>query len=144
MARKIDLVVVHCSDSPNNLDSVDAETIHHWHLERGFTGIGYHYVIRRDGTVESGRPEYWEGAHVYGHNSGSLGICLIGRDEFTEPQWFALNQLVTDLVHRLGELNFVGHCELDPKKTCPNFDVKPKLHELALRFGGVGTSGGNS
>lgn len=134
--RPINLVVIHCSDSPNDNDRVDAATIHKWHVEQGWSGIGYHYVIDRDGTVENGRPDYWIGAHVKGHNATSIGICLVGRDEFTEPQWASLWELTAKLVQLYGDVRFAGHRELDPNKTCPNFDVKPKLRELFDRFGG--------
>ena len=53
------------------------------HLEFGWNGIGYHKIIKRDGEIENGRPEFWIGAHVYGKNDQSLGVCLIGRDNFS-------------------------------------------------------------
>jgi len=60
------------------------------HLGFGWHGIGYHRVIDRDGRVENARPDYWQGAHVYGHNEISLGVCLIGRHHFTGAQFDAL------------------------------------------------------
>ncbi len=118
-------VVVHCSDTPNGRHHT-AEDIHRWHREFGWAGIGYHYVILLDGTVEKGRPDFWEGSHCRGHNE-KLGICLIGRDKFTEAQEEALLFLLT----RLGfdgtpstYKKLFSHYELDSKKTCPNFDVR--------------------
>ena len=57
------------------------------HLNFGWNGIGYHKVILRNGEIQDGRPEYWIGAHVKGKNTVSLGVCLIGRDEFTKNQF---------------------------------------------------------
>ena len=116
-------IVVHCSDSPHGRGD-DAETIHRWHTHKGWSGIGYHYVILEDGVVEKGRPEYWQGAHVRGHNEGSIGICLIGVDEFTEAQCSALWELVTELTERYPHAEVLGHRDLDPHKTCPNFNVR--------------------
>jgi len=116
-------LVVHCSDSPQGRGDT-AETIHRWHRERGWDGIGYHYVILESGKVENGRPHYWEGAHVRGHNADSLGICLIGVDSFSKAQLKALRALLEDLEGQYPEAEIVGHRELDPHKTCPNFDVQ--------------------
>lgn len=124
--RKINLLVIHCSDSdvPAH-DSIDV--IRRWHVEeRKFSDIGYHFVITKDGTVHPGRPEEQVGAHCAGHNTGTLGICLCGRREFTEEQFSALEKLCFELCRKYGieKSDIVGHHELDPKKTCPNFDVQ--------------------
>lgn len=128
--RKIKFLVVHCSDSPDDID-ITAEEIHSWHLARGWSGIGYNAVITRDGEIQPGRPDYWQGAHVrdfngdgQGDNSDSLGVCLIGRDAFTGHQYRALEAWLYErkIRHPLAEI--VGHCDLDPRKTCPNFDVR--------------------
>ena len=116
-------LVIHCSDTPNGREH-NAEDIHRWHRERGWDGIGYHYVIKLNGEVETGRPHYWMGSHVKSHNMGALGICLIGRDEFTPEQMSALEGLVIPLTILYPNADVVGHCDLDRKKTCPNFDVK--------------------
>ena len=83
LIEKISFLVVHCSDTDNeeNLSAID---IHKMHLGFGWDGIGYHKVIDRSGKIESGRPEYWVGAHVKGKNNISLGVCLIGKDYFTQ------------------------------------------------------------
>lgn len=115
-------VIIHCSDTPNGKD-YRATDIHRWHKERGFDGIGYHYVICVDGTIEKGRPGYWEGAHCRGHNE-KIGICLIGRDRFTIPQKVSLRAFLHKL-DKKGKLgNLKGHYQYDNKKTCPNFDVE--------------------
>lgn len=116
-------IVVHCSDSPNSI-KLSAKDIHSWHKEQGWDGIGYHFVITRDGVIEAGRPLYWQGAHVRGHNAHSIGICLIGRDEYTSRQMRALERLIRRLKRVYVNSSVVGHYDLDDKKTCPNFDVK--------------------
>lgn len=116
-------LVVHCSDSPN-CEDVSASDIHAMHLGFGWHGIGYHRVIRRDGKVELGRPEYWVGAHVYGHNEESLGVCLIGCDEFNPAQWRALEDTLREWQTRYPQAQICGHCDFSyTTKTCPNFDV---------------------
>ena len=119
----IDTVVVHCSATPNGRDD-RAEDIHRWHQERGWDGIGYHYVITVNGYIERGRPPYWRGAHVAGHNTGSIGVVLIGTDEFSDAQMRTLERLLGELEHDYGPgLEIVGHRDLDPGKTCPGFDA---------------------
>jgi len=125
------LVAIHCSDSPND-NPITAADIHEWHQQKGWDGIGYHHVITRDGRDECGRPEYWTGAHCKGHNRGSIGICLVGRDSFTDTQYHKLSQLLLELTHRYGELNIKGHCELDPGKTCPNQEVMAFIRNLEV------------
>lgn len=121
---KIKYLVVHCADTPDTVDHYDAKDVHAWHKARGWDGIGYHAVIGRDGTVESGRPEYWPGAHVRGHNSQSLGVCLIGRKLFTLEQYRSLKTVLVDWQERYPHAEVVGHRDLDERKSCPNFDVR--------------------
>ena len=117
-------LVVHQSDSPDDM-YVDAPMIHVWHLQRQFSGIGYHYVILRSGFIEGGRPEYWQGAHVKGHNHESLGICLIGRNEFTREQYSTLRILLSQTLACHPDAEVVGHGDLDTAKYyCPGFDVR--------------------
>ena len=118
----INKIVIHCSDSPHRGDT--AEDIHRWHIQRGWSGIGYHYVIGETGKVENGRPHYWTGSHVKGHNLGSLGICLLGTDYFTPAQMDSLTDLVFLLKAVYPDAEVCGHRDLDSRKTCPNFDVK--------------------
>lgn len=122
--NSIQYLVVHCADTPDDRD-IDAAEIHRWHTEeRGWSGIGYHAVIKRDGTIENGRPLYWSGAHVKGHNSHSLGVCLIGEVNFTPAQYASLSSLLKSWNSQHPGSRVVGHCDLDSRKTCPNFDVK--------------------
>ena len=105
MARKIDKIIVHCSATPEGKDySVD--TIRKWHLQRGFSDIGYHYIIYRDGSIHTGRDESVIGAHCKGHNSNSIGVCYIGgcasdgktpKDTRTTEQKQSLYKLLKEL-----------------------------------------------
>lgn len=161
MHRKTTLIVIHCSASPNG-DSLfrgslgqpgfttPINTIDAWHAERGFlrdvqarrcfnpdlAAIGYHYVIYRNGVSVSGRAEQEPGAHAKGYNQKSLGICLIGTDQYTPEQWQTLRELITLLQKRYPDARIVGHRDLSPDrngnggvepdewtKTCPGFDV---------------------
>ena len=84
--RGITTIAVHCAATTPDMD-IGAATIDRWHKERGFSSIGYHYVIRRDGTLETGRPLNTPGAHVQGHNAHSIGICLAGGvDQAGKPE----------------------------------------------------------
>jgi N-acetylmuramoyl-L-alanine amidase len=127
-AENIKFIVVHCSDSPQ-FRGDNAETIHHWHSDpkpagNDWDGIGYHRVILEDGTVEHGRPLYWTGSHVRGHNRESIGICLIGDGVYTLKQWAALKAVVGEMEKYAPNALVVGHNDLDTDKECPKFDVK--------------------
>lgn len=122
MKRSIKEIVLHCSDSPAGRGD-DAETIHAWHKERGFDGIGYHFVIRENGYLEAGRPLYWEGAHVRGHNSNSIGICMIGNGHYSEAQLDTAAGLCADLLNNFPNAKLYGHYELDPNKSCPKYPM---------------------
>ena len=127
--RPIKSFVVHCADTPASMD-IGVEEIDQWHRQRGWVGIGYHYVIRRDGTVEEGRPVELPGAHVRGHNKYTIGICLVGGKggfNFTIAQMDALRILKIQLEQRFGDKPWVGHTDLDSSKPCPHFDVKSLL-----------------
>ena len=118
----IKYLVVHCSDSSDDVD-IGAKEIHSWHLAKGWDGIGYHHVIRRNGDIEGGRPEYWLPSHVKGLNSVSLGVCLVGRDSFTDAQYDSLRMVLGKWIGNHHTAQVVGHTDLNPNKTCPNFDV---------------------
>lgn len=122
-AKAIRYLVVHCADTPDdqNLTALD---IHKMHLGFGWDGIGYHRVITKDGVVEHGRPDFWMGAHVYEHNHESLGVCLIGRSQFTNAQMNALDGLLRDWKSQYPDAEIRGHCDFEnTEKTCPNFDA---------------------
>ena len=121
------MVVIHCSAvKPDQLSSV--AQIDSWHRDRGFKfGVGYHYVIRRDGSIEAGRPEWMVGAHCVNHNKYSIGVCYEGgldargqpADTRTAAQKATLRQLLTDLHRRYPRAVIVGHHDLNPQKECP-------------------------
>ena len=75
--RSIDFIAIHCAATPAEVD-VGVREITRWHRARRFRTIGYHYVIRRDGTIEKGRPDDQRGAHEPRINSRSIAVCLVG------------------------------------------------------------------
>lgn len=131
--RPIEKIVIHCSASPDEMDIGVAE-IRAWHTaERKFSDIGYHEVIRRDGTLEKGRPLARIGAHCKGHNLYSVGICLIGQDVFTPAQMATLAERCQHYMTMfdLKPDQIFGHYELDTQgKTCPNFDPSALRQDL--------------
>lgn len=128
--RPINKIIVHCAATKPSMDIGKAE-IDRWHRKKGWLKIGYHIVIRRDGTIENGRELTIPGAHVRGHNKDSIGICLIGgmsedgEDEtnFTEEQWSSLFYVVTGLKQQFPTASVLGHNDFTSRKTCPTFDV---------------------
>ena len=122
--EEIKFLIIHCSDTPNT-DNFGAFEIHKMHISFGWDGIGYHKVINRDGLIENGRPEYWQGAHTYGRNHESIGICLIGKDKFTLKQFNSLKITLKKLLLKYPKAKIRGHSEvIKTDKTCPNFDVQ--------------------
>jgi len=126
-------LILHCSDSPDTVD-IGAAEIRLWHIrDRGWSDIGYHYVVRRSGIVEVGRYENGDsvlegkeiGAHTKGENSDSLGICWVGRDSITPEQKSSLLKLTLHLLkqHGLTAADVYGHSEYNPTKTCPRLDM---------------------
>ena len=125
--RVITLLIIHCSSvKPDQTSS--AAQIDTWHRQRGWKfGIGYHYVVRRNGEIEHGRPEWMIGAHCLNHNAHSIGICYEGGldargqpdDTRTAEQKASLRRLLEDLHRRYPRAIIVGHHDLDPKKACP-------------------------
>lgn len=137
--RSINFIVIHCSAVRPGQQSSAAD-IDHWHRSRGWKGIGYHFVVRRDGTVEPGRPIEQVGAHVKWHNKYSIGICYEGgldaagrpTDTRTPEQRKALCELVERLHKRFSKALIVGHHDLDPTKPCPCFDAVREFGELTV------------
>jgi N-acetyl-anhydromuramyl-L-alanine amidase AmpD len=132
-------LTIHCSATPGN-STATIETVRRWHVEdNGWSDIGYHFVIERNGSIEDGRPLTRQGAHTYGHNQDNIGICLMGgvdsqmnpEDNFTDVQWDALRYLISYLsgIYGIKEENIKGHRDWGAKKACPSFDVKSKLEE---------------
>jgi len=132
------IIILHCAATPDHLDSkhskidFDVEDIRKWHINNNkWADVGYHYVIKRDGTIQMGRLETTVGSHVKGHNKGSLGICLIGTKEFTDAQFKSLDKLYIDLYirHGIDSRDVYGHYEFADKE-CPNLD----MNKMRLRF----------
>lgn len=114
---RVDYLVIHHTDSHD----VSAAEIDRWHKGNDWVGIGYHYVIRTDGTVEKGRPDDKQGAHVKNYNDRSLGIVLTGRLSQNQPtteQMDSLEKLLALLLPRYPGVNVVGHFRLGPTD-CP-------------------------
>lgn len=132
--RTINKIIIHCSATPEGKHFTVSD-IDHWHRQRGFAGIGYHYVIYLDGSVHEGRPLEQQGAHTYGQNTSSIGVCYIGgvaadgrtpKDTRTYKQKEALKKLVDELKTRFPEATIHGHCEF-ANKACPSFDVQKEF-----------------
>ena len=129
--RTITLIIIHCSavrpDQTSSAAQIDTwhRKDNHWKL-----GIGYHYVIRRDGTIEPGRPEWLIGAHCVNHNAHSIGVCYEGGldirgqhdDTRTPAQKAAMRSLLEDLHARYPRAVILGHRDLNPEKDCPGFE----------------------
>jgi len=137
--RPIDELIIHCAATPPNMDVGVAE-ITEWHIARGFKTIGYHHVIRRDGTLETGRPLDEVGAHTKGRNTGSIGVCMVGgvdikgkaESNFTESQWNQLRKYVMVFKAEYPDATVHGHNEFDKGKACPSFSVKKWLKDEGL------------
>ena len=136
--RVITLIVVHCSAVRPDQQSSAAQ-IDSWHRQRGFhLGIGYHYVVSRDGSVETGRPEYLVGAHCLNHNAHSIGVCYEGgldirgqpADTRTSEQKASLRTLLEDLHRRYPKALIVGHRDLSHDRDCPCFDAAKEYADL--------------
>lgn len=131
MKREINKIIVHCSATREGQD-ISVETIKDWHLKRGWSDIGYHYVIDINGVLHTGRPIERTGAHCKGHNTGSIGVCYVGgveadgktpKDTRTKEQKAALDNLLYLLTDIFAGATIHGHNEF-ASKACPSFDVQ--------------------
>ena len=130
-ARKITEIILHCAATPEGKE-FDRSDINAWHKQRGWDMIGYHFVVKLDGTIQIGRPIGMTGIHTKGRNTGTIGICYIGgltadgkspKDSRTTKQRAALFWLVKTLKARFNMQGRArGHNEF-AKKACPSFDV---------------------
>ncbi len=132
-----DMIVIHHTGGSD----VDASAIqiNQWHINQKYSCIGYHFVIRKDGTVEVGRPEWAVGAHAYGENYHTLGIHLSGDFEQAAPtqaQIQACSELVADLCRDyqipVDREHIVGHCDL-MATACPGKNLYSLLPEIISR-----------
>jgi N-acetylmuramoyl-L-alanine amidase len=141
--RPISEIIIHCTATradwwADKTTTQKVAEVRKWHVDgRGWSDIGYHFLIDRDGTVAEGRPVKRTGAHVKGHNTGTIGISLFGGhggekdnafdDNFTEEQGAALRRLIRRLHTEHGpNLKLSGHHEY-ANKACPCFDVRSWL-----------------
>ena len=135
--RNIKELIVHCSATPEGKDySVD--TIRQWHLQRGFSDIGYHYVIYRDGSIHIGRDESIIGAHCTGHNTNSIGVCYIGgcasdgktpKDTRTLQQKESLLSLLKTLKVKYPNAKIYPHYKF-AAKACPSFNAEEEYKNI--------------
>ena len=145
--RDITEIIIHCSATTEGKDYTVAD-ITAWHKQRGFSTIGYHYVIYRNGSIHEGRDVDIAGAHCQGHNANSIGVCYIGgldkcgrsKDTRTEEQKESLRGLVADLRRLYLGVKVFGHRDASPDinhdgkieqwewlKDCPCFEVKKEF-----------------
>lgn len=130
---RVKKIIVHCSATEAGKDFKAAD-IDRWHKARGFRRIGYHWVVRLDGTVEPGRPENHIGAHCLGQNAISIGVCYIGglrdgkpADTRTSAQKEAMKRLVSSLKKRYPGATVHGHREF-ANKACPCFNARSEYN----------------
>jgi len=135
--RPIDKIILHCAATKEG-HNIKTETIKSWHVKsRGWSDIGYHFVIELDGSVKTGRPIERIGAHVQGHNTGSIGVCYVGgvdadkkpKDTRTEAQRDAMDELISSLLEQYPGATVHGHNEFSAK-ACPSFDVQKEYGHL--------------
>lgn len=149
--RKITEIIIHCSATPDGKDYT-VDDIRRWHKQRGYSDVGYHYIVYRNGQLVQGRDVNIIGAHVSGHNAHSIGICYIGgmNAENTQPedtrtlrQKARLLSLLVDLRKLYPNAQIIGHRDLSEDKNgngiiepsewmkaCPSFDAKSEYHRI--------------
>ena len=135
--RRITMIVLHCSGVMPGVHQ-DISVIDSYHRKKGWNGVGYHEYVRRDGTVQHGRPMWKVGAHVVHHNKHSIGICYEGglnsasepEDTRTPEQVRALRELVERYHAYFPDAVIVGHHDLDSSKPCPCFDAVSEYWDL--------------
>ncbi len=134
--RKITEIIVHCTATPEGRWHTVAD-VDRWHRQRGFFGIGYHFLVLLDGTIATGRPLWRVGAHCTGHNTHSVGICYVGgldaqgkpKDTRTPEQRKAMQQLIQLLKSVFVGATVYGHRDF-AAKACPCFDAKKEYEGM--------------
>ena len=137
--QKTDTIVIHCTQTPKDMD-IDVEKVTQWHKDRGFDTIGYHYLIKRDGTLQEGRQQDEVGAHAVAVNGTSIGVALVGggtpsmgwENNFTPVQFETLKSILLKLKDKYNIEKIIGHYQVDDKKECPSFDVPGWLEKNGL------------
>lgn len=140
MKRKIDTIIIHCTATEAGAD-FSAADVDRWHRAKGWRSIGYHYLVKLDGTVETGRGEELVGAHCLGKNATSIGVCYVGGlkagkpvDTRTPAQRIALRRLIAELAARYPSAEIHGHNEF-ARKECPCFNAYAEYAELQPKGG---------
>ena len=142
LRKKTDSIIIHCAATKASMD-IGYKEIREWHVDQnGWDDVGYHFIIKRNGQYEKGRPEGYSGAHAPSHNSRSIGICLVGgmaddggpENNFTLEQFLTLKDLINMIMERYSEITeILGHCDVqDNKPNCPGFNVKEWLNKEAI------------
>ena len=154
--REIKSVILHCTATPAEM-ALTVKEIRRWHVEgRGWSDIGYHFVIHQDGTIEKGRHIDKVGAHTLGNNYGSIGVAYCGgvvkkakksldkekpkstsrfvpKDTMTKEQESSFRNLFEVLEVMFGELKLTGHNDHNKGKACPSFNMRDKFGDLINR-----------
>ena len=132
--QKTERIILHYTATPKGRD-VSVEDVRRWHMDRGWSDVGYHYLIDTAGYIHTARPLRFQGAHTKGQNWNSVGIAYVGgldedgRDTMTKDQASAIRHLVEALRTAYGPLTLHGHREF--KNTmCPGFDVKDRFGDV--------------
>jgi N-acetylmuramoyl-L-alanine amidase len=133
--RRIDKIIIHCSATNPEQDFCAAD-IDRWHRAKGWSEIGYHYVIKLDGSIEEGRDIKKVGAHSFGQNKRSIGVCYIGGvdmngspgDTRTKAQKKAITLFMLVLKKDFPDAIIHGHNEFNKGKACPSFNVKEEYN----------------
>jgi len=144
--RKITKIIVHCTATQEGKD-IDIETVRRWHLRRGWRDVGYHFLVKLDGTIEDGRPIEMTGAHTRGENWCSIGVAYVGgvekerdkngkwiaKDTRTEEQKDALLDLLLQLKDTYQGSEIYGHRDFS-SKACPSFDARTEYENISARW----------
>jgi len=134
--RPIEYIIIHCTATPEGREH-DVNDIRSWHKAKGWSDIGYHYLIKIDGTIEPGRSVEIPGAHARGYNSDSIGIVYVGgmtkdmsapKDTRTSAQKQSFGQLLWALKEEFPDAKIIGHRDVS-NKACPSFDAKTEYGE---------------
>ena len=136
--RTITEIIVHCTATPEGRE-VSVNEIRQWHKQRGFSDVGYHYIVHIHGEVENGRDVDIIGAHCSGHNAHSIGVCYVGgmdkankkpKDTRTLAQKAALLKLLEELKQLYPNARIYGHRDF-AAKACPSFDATKEYRQIS-------------
>ena len=139
--RKINKLIVHCTATPPTMNA-EVDQVRQWHLERGWSDIGYHFLITLDGRIQIGRELERAGAHVKNHNSDSIGIAYAGgmsedmeraEDTRTQAQKNSLEYLLCYLKILFSQAEIYGHRDFSTK-ACPSFDARSEYKWISEKI----------